>query len=149
MTHLTSARETVIARLCEDLTGPRKPDEILDSRPSDVYLTGILWPRKTDVTPEEDNGYPSLQVAKTVAMMLRIRGRLSPWQCAGRQRQASRSPPVPDSGSARVRVRVRFGMYHHVEAEKSRRWQRKALEPDTLAMSLSRDRRTIPQSPAL
>src|SRR4051812_253484 len=50
----TSARERMLSRLREDLVGPRASDEVLAARPSDVYLTGILWPRNTEVAPEED-----------------------------------------------------------------------------------------------
>ena len=47
-------RETMIERLERDLVGPDATDEVLASRPSDVYLTGILWPRQTRMTGEED-----------------------------------------------------------------------------------------------
>ena len=48
-------RELVLKRLEQDLMGPHKEDEVLDSFPSDVYLTGILWPRKTQMGAEEDD----------------------------------------------------------------------------------------------
>lgn len=47
-------RDRVVARLCADLVGPRKDEEELDSRPSDVYLTGILWPSHISMTKEDD-----------------------------------------------------------------------------------------------
>ncbi|MFZ5562347.1 MAG: helicase-related protein [Pseudomonadota bacterium] len=37
-------RDKLVLRLRRDLIGPDQPDEVLSSRPSDVYLTGILWP---------------------------------------------------------------------------------------------------------
>lgn len=49
-----SARDTLIDRLTLDLIGPFVPDETIDARPSDVYLTGILWPQNTAVPPEQD-----------------------------------------------------------------------------------------------
>jgi len=49
-----SARDTLINRLTLDLIGPFVPDETIDARPSDVYLTGILWPQNTAVPPEQD-----------------------------------------------------------------------------------------------
>ena len=49
-----SARNRVIDRLKQDLIGPRAEDEVLDSRPSDIYLTGILWPKNSKIAPEED-----------------------------------------------------------------------------------------------
>lgn len=48
------ARKAVIERLKTDLIGPRVPEELLPARPSDVYLTGILWPRNTLLSPDED-----------------------------------------------------------------------------------------------
>ena len=47
-------REIVVGRLNADLVGPYEPDEVLTSRPTDVYLSGILWPRQTRMTEEED-----------------------------------------------------------------------------------------------
>jgi hypothetical protein len=49
-----SSRETIIARLHQDLVGPHSPNEELDGRPSDTYLTGILWPRDAVMGGEED-----------------------------------------------------------------------------------------------
>lgn len=47
-------RDILLDRLKEDLVGPYREDEVLTSRPSDVYLTGILWPRETRMGAEED-----------------------------------------------------------------------------------------------
>nr|WP_234915324.1 helicase-related protein [Rhizobium rhizogenes] len=47
-------RDILVGRLREDLMGPRAADETLTARPSDVYLTGILWPRNTAISPDED-----------------------------------------------------------------------------------------------
>ena len=46
-------RDLVLLRLREDLIGPRDPSEIIPDRPSDVYLTGILWPRETRMGNED------------------------------------------------------------------------------------------------
>ena len=48
-------RDEILKRLEQDLMGPHKEDEVLDSFPSDVYLTGILWPRQTKMGAEEDD----------------------------------------------------------------------------------------------
>lgn len=48
-------REVIVERLKQDLVGPDAPDELLVDRPSDVYLTGILWPRQTRMGAEEDD----------------------------------------------------------------------------------------------
>lgn len=47
-------RDVLLERLKCDLIGPYEPDEVLDARPSDVYLTGMLWPRETRMGAEED-----------------------------------------------------------------------------------------------
>ena len=48
-------RDILVRRLQEDLMGPLQEDEILSSRPSDVYLTGILWPSSTRMGGEDDD----------------------------------------------------------------------------------------------
>ena len=50
-------REILLDRLKQDLIGPYTEDEVLTSRPSDVYLTGILWPRETRMGAEEDEQF--------------------------------------------------------------------------------------------
>lgn len=47
-------RNIVASRLAEDLVGPRSQFEELTARPSDVYLTGILWPQRTAMLGEDD-----------------------------------------------------------------------------------------------
>ena len=47
-------RGNLLDRLKQDLIGPHTEDEVLTSRPSDVYLTGILWPRESRMGAEED-----------------------------------------------------------------------------------------------
>jgi len=47
-------RDILIERLKCDLMGPYSEDEILLARPSDVYLTGILWPQETRMSGEEN-----------------------------------------------------------------------------------------------
>jgi hypothetical protein len=48
------SRELLRDRLAADLLGPGKPDEVLPARPSDSYLTGILYPPRTQFAEEED-----------------------------------------------------------------------------------------------
>lgn len=50
----SAARELIVERLEQDLVGPRAPDEVLAGRPTDFYLTGILWPARTRMGGEED-----------------------------------------------------------------------------------------------
>src|SRR5690606_12326902 len=47
-------RDTVVTRRTEDLVGTRAENEELTARPSDVCLTGILWPQRTAMSGEDD-----------------------------------------------------------------------------------------------
>jgi len=49
-------RESLIASAVRVLVGPYEELEVLSSAPSDTYLTGILWPRGTQIGAEEDDG---------------------------------------------------------------------------------------------
>jgi len=49
------ARLLVVERLEKDLVGPDAADEVLENRPSDVYLTGILWPIGDRLGGEDDD----------------------------------------------------------------------------------------------
>jgi len=49
-------RSEIVRRLELDLIGPMADDEVLESRPSDVYLTGILWPLGERMGGEDDDG---------------------------------------------------------------------------------------------
>lgn len=52
-------REEVISRLQEDLIGPHRSNEVLQGarlRPSDVYLTGILWTSVDRMDAQDDDG---------------------------------------------------------------------------------------------
>lgn len=49
-------RQEILKRLSEDLIGPHSPEEILETRPLDVYLTGILWPLESTMESDDDDG---------------------------------------------------------------------------------------------
>jgi hypothetical protein len=48
-----SVRNHFIERLEQDLLGPLRVNEVLQSYPTDTYLTGILFPRRSEVAKEE------------------------------------------------------------------------------------------------
>lgn len=55
----SAARQLLIDRLERDLVGPDAPDDVIDdegARPSDVYLTGMLWPIGDRMGGAEDDG---------------------------------------------------------------------------------------------
>jgi len=47
-------RDDIRDRLVTDLIGPYADDEILHDYPSDIYLTGILYPQRSSVSGEQD-----------------------------------------------------------------------------------------------
>ncbi|MBB3349818.1 helicase-related protein [Sphingomonas sp. BK069] len=51
----TPDRDLVVRRLFDDLVGPRAEDEVLHDRPTDTYLTGVLWPQRTAMQGEDDD----------------------------------------------------------------------------------------------
>lgn len=52
---LSDSRMRIVKRLHADLIGPLQgSDEVLTSRPSDVYLSGILWPNCIGPDPEDN-----------------------------------------------------------------------------------------------
>ncbi|SHL52934.1 Helicase conserved C-terminal domain-containing protein [Sphingobium sp. YR657] len=51
----SSERELLVVRMTEDLVGPRSSAEVLADRPTDTYLTGILWPQRTAMLGEDDD----------------------------------------------------------------------------------------------
>ncbi|MCE8511899.1 DNA helicase [Ruegeria pomeroyi] len=52
---MNDARDTMLERLKVDLIGPEANDEVITDRPSDRYLTGILFAHRTTISPEEDD----------------------------------------------------------------------------------------------
>lgn len=47
-------RDNMVERLAVDLVGPSKIDEVIPDRPSDRYLTGILYPQQSQVDAADD-----------------------------------------------------------------------------------------------
>jgi hypothetical protein len=59
MISAVDVRKSIVSRLEQDLVGPLLIDEVLEAekiRPSDVYLSGILWPIGDLLGPEDDDG---------------------------------------------------------------------------------------------
>ncbi|MCD1623466.1 helicase C-terminal domain-containing protein [Citromicrobium bathyomarinum] len=52
---MVEARDILVARMRTDLIGPSETSEIISDRPTDRYLTGILFPPRTGASPEEDD----------------------------------------------------------------------------------------------
>lgn len=111
-------RTTLLERLREDLVGPYTEDESLTSRPSDVYLTGILWPRETRMGGEEDERLGLSGAAEGEADAggeeeVSLAGLARP--CSAGVSFAARSETAPPE----VEVTVCFATYERVEASEA------------------------------
>ena len=103
-------RNEIIKRLNEDLLGPYETEEILSARPSDTYLTGILWPIKTAFSAADDErlGLSGLQnedqEGNSADEEIRLVGTSKP--CS-----AGISFAVRSSTSPSIEVDITFGIY--------------------------------------
>ena len=52
---MNDPRSVIIRRLETDLIGPKEAEELIDDRPTDRYLTGILFPQRSVLSPDEDD----------------------------------------------------------------------------------------------
>lgn len=138
-----STREKVLSRLHEDLIGPRAPDEVIAARPSDVYLTGILWPKNTALAPEEDErlavapgeeegGDDAEDQAQPQAITMR------------RPSTAGLSFAAFSKATPETRVHVRFGMYLPADESGKTRWRRVQHAPDAIKAELQPGSHDIP-----
>jgi len=125
----------MVLRMQEDLVGPHSPEEVLAARPTDVYLTGILWPKNTALAPEEDErlavapsdeeeGDDAEDLAKPQAVVMR------------RPSAAGLSFAVTGGSPPSIAVTVRFGTYTDVDDGGKTRWQRQEHSPSPVTMTL-------------
>jgi len=129
-------RDLLVRRLCEDLVGPRAINEILSDRPTDVYLTGILWPQRTEMAGEDDDTLATGGMA------------------AGGDGQSNEADSVPANSVQKpcvagisfcavaedkpvAAVQVQFGRYVLKETEEGKRWERKQIAVDLVSFDLS------------
>ncbi|WP_235923341.1 helicase-related protein [Brucella tritici] len=134
-------RDVLVRRLNEDLLGPRRVDETLFDRPSDVYLTGILWPQRTEMAGEDDDTLAAGGVAgggdgeSNEADSVPINSVQKPC-VAGVSFCAAGEP-------ARADIRVRFGRYTVKEQEERKQWVRSQVEVIVTDFELSEGSRTV------
>lgn len=117
------ARDSVIARLERDLVGPGAGDEVLEGRvrPSDVYLTGILWPLGERMDGSDDDGSNGDSEEDD--------GPSAPG-LVGQQRPCSMGISFAASAGghrAEVSIQVDFGTYAHEERTAGSAWSRKSF----------------------
>ena len=108
-------REILLDRLKRDLVGPLADDEVLSARPSDVYLTGMLWPRESRMGAEEDERFG---LAGTAESETDGGGEEEEVSLAGLFRPCSAgvSFAARADGGIRLDVTVRFATYEPVRA---------------------------------
>ncbi|WP_171615374.1 helicase-related protein [Ruegeria sp. HKCCD6428] len=105
---MIDARDTLLERMKVDLIGPEEPNELISDRPTDRYLTGILFPPRTTISPEDDDEASDADDADAVGTALDGVKAAS----AFRPSSAGLSFAVRPSGSApRLRVRVDGARY--------------------------------------
>ena len=73
-----SVRGAIVDRLCQDLLGPIDEIESISSKPSDQYITGILWPSRTQVNLIEDDGSDGESEDDDISPNLSIAGQQRP-----------------------------------------------------------------------
>ncbi|MVW88855.1 helicase-related protein [Pseudomonas sp. PB101] len=128
-------RDIVAIRLAEDLVGPRTEGEKLTTRPSDVYLTGILWPQHTAMFGEDDErlgsaGVGSGEESDGEAEVVRT-GSLQKPSVAGI------SFSVASIGTPQVRVICSFATYRIEKLDDVDIWVRQPHIVDIPSLDLS------------
>ncbi|WP_081677813.1 helicase-related protein [Novilysobacter defluvii] len=112
----------ITERLRRDLIGPHEKDEVLEGervRPSDVYLTGVLWPLGERMGAEEDDGAEGDDEADDVP---------STSTPVGQQRPCTMGISfcvAETAGPASVDIEIEFATYRHEALTPPRhRWTR-------------------------
>lgn len=132
-------RAGIVSRLMEDLVGPHSADEVLQGvrvRPSDIYLTGILWTYGDRMGNEDDDGSEGDEEEADAPSAA------SP---VGQQRPCSMGVSICTAGASGpgcVDLTVRFATYdfERIDAEGVRktefRWTRRPFSIEMKSLSL-------------
>ena len=142
----SEVRCRIVDRLCADLVGPlMAPDEVLTSRPSDVYLSGILWPPRIGVAPEDND---RLGTASDGSDSTSEDSEDSAVSASSVQKPsvAGISFCVASAGDPKISVEVRFGRYtleNSEDHEKSTVWRRREVEVIIMELDPHRERGRI------
>jgi hypothetical protein len=112
---MIDARDTLLERMKVDLIGPQEPNELISDRPTDRYLTGILFPPRTSISAEDDDEASDADDADAVGTAMDGVKAAS----AFRPSSAGLSFAVLPNGSAPIlRVRVDGARYRPETASK-------------------------------
>jgi len=124
-------RDKIIERLSMDLIGPISEDEVINNKPSDLYMTGILWPAKTEFSSADDDSATDSDsdeddLQNTLPMQ-------------GQQKASSMGITfaVPEDSKSQIKVSYSFGNYINSGTDDKGRtnWARKNFS-GTVALSV-------------
>lgn len=126
MAGAVDVRRDMVKRLEQDLVGPLDPLEVMEAekiRPSDVYLTGILWPIGDRMGAEDDDGASGDDEEDESASTPTIVGMQRPCTMG-----ISLATALKEGGNA-VEVEISFATYRHSVTKdenerKLHRWER-------------------------
>ncbi len=123
---MVSIRENLLSRLSEDLMGPLQSEETLANKPSDIYLTAVLWPTRSQIPLLDDDGVDSESEDDDIAPGLSIAGQQRPSVMGVSFATSSRGK------SSELDVFYSFGTYKSEltenESGKNRVWKRQQHE---------------------
>lgn len=143
MYDLSQQRQTIAQRLREDLIGPRENEERLFSRPSDTYLTGMLWPPSTRMSPEDDEKIATASASKGDSGSSDEDDAVSN-SSVQKPSVMGLSFSAKGAGKLRVDITARFATYERVETEDgATAWQRTPFEFLFKDVDLNSGSRTI------
>ena len=136
-------RDVIVARLHTDMVGPREQDEELTSRPTDAYLTGILWPQRIHMTGEDDERVEGADSQDPENNDSGNSENISSFSIQ-KPSTAGLSFCVSSSKKPTVNVNISFARYHLEENKKNntRIWKRKQILIQSLPVDISK-RHTI------
>ncbi|MEQ9504134.1 MAG: helicase-related protein [Deltaproteobacteria bacterium] len=114
-------RRSIVDRFHSDLIGPGAADEVIQSRPTDMYLTAILYPQESDFGAEDDDsfgggdegGEPDASEEGAVPLISTLK-----------PSSAGISFSVSCESTPSVRARIRCGTYNRDISGVSRAFQR-------------------------
>jgi hypothetical protein len=111
-------RDLLVKRLETDLLGPLVEDEVLvDTRPTDVYLTGILWPRDSRIGAEENDRLDSAGTSTGGEDDTEGAGEEVPLAGLMRPCAAGLSFALTEGSDVSVHVKLRFALYELEERD--------------------------------
>jgi hypothetical protein len=122
VTGTSSARESLIRKIREELFGPQSAEEIIEDFPVNNYLTGVLFPSDLEFDAAEDDSHNDYSPEEDSDEIDTVP---SPSQSL-RPSSMGLSCDI-DEKCANVTIQVEFGTYTFIEFKDGRsRWQRKA-----------------------